>query len=84
MFAWGGRIFTFVTFERRDGGVRLLLQLQQRDLSRAVPHEGVLRLVVISGRAVRVRQRSVGLRLLPLFTLRANQGYCRQEAQAVK
>lgn len=37
-----------MAFQRGDGGVRLLLQLQQRDLARVVAHEGVLRLVVVS------------------------------------
>lgn len=45
--AWAG-VFTFVTFQRGDGGVRLLLQLQQRDLARVIADEGVLRLVVVS------------------------------------
>lgn len=43
-------VFTFVTFQRGDGGVRLLLQLQQRDLARVIADEGVLRLVVVSER----------------------------------
>lgn len=45
--AWAG-VFTFVTFQRGDGGVRLLLQLQQRDLPGVIADEGVLRLVVVS------------------------------------
>lgn len=44
---WAG-VFTFVTFQRGDGGVGLLLQLQQRDLPRVIADESVLRLVVVS------------------------------------
>lgn len=47
--AWAG-VFTFVTFQRGYGGVRLLLQLQQCDLARVIADEGVLRLVVVSER----------------------------------
>lgn len=39
-----------MTFQCSDGGVRLLLQLQQRDLPRVIADEGVLRLVVVSER----------------------------------
>lgn len=36
-----------------DGGVRLPLQLQQRDLPRVVADKGVLRLVIVSDQGVR-------------------------------
>jgi len=49
---------TFVALQRGDGGVRLLLQLQQRDLTRVVADEGVLRLVVVSERGVRAGTHS--------------------------
>lgn len=42
-----------MTLKRSDGGVRLLLQFQQRDLSRVVADEGVLRLVIVSEQGVR-------------------------------
>lgn len=49
----GGCLFTFMTFERSDGGVGLPLQFQQRDLPGEITDEGVLRLVIISARGVR-------------------------------
>lgn len=42
-----------MTLQCSDGGVRLLLQFQQRDLSRVVADEGVLRLVIVSDQGVR-------------------------------
>ena len=39
-----------MSLQCRDGGVRLRLQLQQRDRTREIADEGVLRLVVVSER----------------------------------
>lgn len=47
-----------MTLKRSDGGVRLLLQFQQRDLSRVVADEGVLRLVIVSEQGVRAEMHS--------------------------
>lgn len=47
-----------MTLKRSDGGVRLLLEFQQRDLSRVVADEGVLRLVIVSEQGVRAEMHS--------------------------
>lgn len=42
-----------MALQRSDGGIRLPLQLQQRDLPRVVADKGMLRLVIVSDQGVR-------------------------------
>lgn len=81
--------FTLVALQRGDGRVRLLLQLQQRDLAGVVAHEGVLRVVIVSGRVrdentdwctAEVKKKNTHTNK----QTNKQQGYCKQEAQALK
>lgn len=88
------RVFTFMALQRGDGGIRLPLQLQQRDLPRVIADKGMLRLMIVSDQGVRALTHRYNVQCyyllmdVPMYCAQSksmkNEGYCRQEAQAVK